>query len=94
MEALLERWLALIAPYKNGAGLRGADCDRFRNPVEYALRENLSILLQNLTGAWRWSQVQNAVEKIVQIRAVQAIGAQEVAGFAAAARSLLHEGAT
>ena len=87
----LEQWLKAISPHSDAANLHGFNCDRFRHPVEYALRENLSTLLKNLTGAWRPDVVEEAVANIMRIRAVQDLDPEEAINFAAPLLAILEQ---
>jgi hypothetical protein len=88
--ALLERWLKLTGPCHQVL-ITGFGSDRFRNPVEYMLRLNLAVLLDQLFGEWRPETVKVALADIVRIRTVQDASSTSAVDFVYQLRPLLRE---
>ncbi len=55
--------------------------DPFRNPVGHALREGLSVLVEEILGAMDRSRITPALDGIVRIRAVQDFTAGQAVAF-------------
>lgn len=92
-EVILEQWFTLaIEPYP-GETVRflASEKDRFRNPVGFALRENLAILVQELHGKMDLSVITSALQAIVRLRAVQNISASQAVEFIFQLRPLVRE---
>jgi hypothetical protein len=91
METILEQWFAeAIESYPRlTAQFLAAECDAFRNPVGHTLREGMAVLLQEILGEMRVSEISPALDSIVRIRAVQDFKPSEAVGFIFLLRSIL-----
>ena len=90
--AILERWLETAKP-NNTMWAPAATCDPFLNPVEYTLRENLIVLVEQVLGSMDAAAVKAALANILRIRAVQDLSAAEAVGFVFPLRGILRESA-
>lgn len=92
-EALANRWFErTIASYRGPVTTRAtSDDDPFLNPIAHTLRENLSTLARELTGAMDEAAVAPALDAVVRLRAVQDFNPAEAVGFVFELRSLLRE---
>jgi hypothetical protein len=80
---ILNEWLAqTLSTYPSGGrAFLATERDRFRNPVGYTLREQLPVILQELTGDMARERLSNAIEAIVRVRAVQDFAPSEAVAF-------------
>lgn len=86
-----ERWLErVIASYpaavRSSLASKG---DRFRNPAGYALEENLRIMARELMGAMDHHALEQAIDGVVRLRAVQDFTPSEALEFVAGARAAI-----
>ncbi len=74
-QAIAERWLVRILSTHPDEGARffTGTGDPFRNPVGHAYRESAGILVDELLGSMDVARVTAALERIIEIRAVQDI---------------------
>ena len=93
-EDLGELWFEASMRHNPLGRPRGAGYDPFLNPVEYALRENLAHLLDQVQGEMDPSAVKAALQNIVRIRAVQDITEQEALEFVPLLKPILLRHAT
>ncbi|HVB29134.1 MAG TPA: RsbRD N-terminal domain-containing protein [Terriglobia bacterium] len=81
--AVAREWLALtLQTYPSQSTqflLHETDC--FRNPVGQTLKDGIPLLVDELFGDMNSGAVQQALEGIVRIRAVQNFSAREAVGF-------------
>lgn len=89
--AVLEDWLArALASYpEHAARFLRREADPFRNPVGHAFGEALPLLLDELLGEMDMAKVEPALDRLVQIRAVQDLSAAQAVGFVFALRPIL-----
>jgi hypothetical protein len=82
-ESVATEWLKrVLASYpEQTARILLQEKDRFRNPVGYALKEGLPVLVEELFGGMNQERVVPALEQIVRIRAVQDFSAAQAVGF-------------
>ena len=80
---IAEEWIASVLETYPEAFSRKLllDQDPFRNPVGYALRENLSVLVDELLGGMDQSRVGPAMDGVVRMRAVQDFTASQAVSF-------------
>lgn len=88
---MLEHWLEKTVPRSLAVSLSREKCDPFCNPVEFALRGSLAMLLDQLFGEWRPETVKVALAEIMRIRAVQDGTGSEAVEFVSQLRPLLGE---
>ena len=72
-EAIVGQWLGRVLrtyPHQTAAFLEG-EKDAFRNPIGHALRTGLAALLDQLLGGMEPHRVREALDTIVQIRAIE-----------------------
>lgn len=89
-EVLAKRWFERTAASYRGPTIAG-DEDPFRNPVAHTLRESLTTLARELTGAMNEASVAPALDAVVRLRAVQDFSPAEAVSFVFELRSLLRE---
>jgi hypothetical protein len=92
-EIILEQWFArTVEPYP-GETLQflASEKDQFRNPVGYALRENLAAIVQEFLGDMNPARVDSALQAIIRLRAVQNLTATQGVGFVFMLRSIVTE---
>jgi RsbT co-antagonist protein rsbRD N-terminal domain len=91
--AVAQEWLALtLQTYPSQSMqflLHETDC--FRNPVGQTLKEGIPLLVDELFGDMNFERVQQALEGIVRIRAVQNFSAREAVGFVFLLKGILGE---
>jgi hypothetical protein len=82
-EAILEKWFARTVETCSGETVQflATEKDQFRNPVGFALRGNLLILLREVLGKMDSTCTKPALEAIVRVRAVQDLTATQATGF-------------
>ncbi len=92
-EPILERWCAATAESYPSltAQFIVAGVDRFRNPVGYALRENLTVLAGELFGEMDASRIAAALDGILRIRAVQDFTPSQAVGFVFLLKRIVRE---
>lgn len=96
-EALARRWIQRVLASYGGPAMAqvasgsGPDIDPFRNPVAHTLRESLTTLARELTGAMDQAAVAAALDAVVRLRAVQDFSPAEAVGFVFELRSLVRE---
>ncbi|MFB3915578.1 MAG: RsbRD N-terminal domain-containing protein [Terriglobales bacterium] len=90
-DVIVEEWFRrTLESYPSGtAQLMDAEKDPFRNPVGHTLRENLSVLAQQVLRGLDFDQAMAALDAIVRIRAVQDFTASQAVGFVFALRDIL-----
>ncbi|HUB32563.1 MAG TPA: RsbRD N-terminal domain-containing protein [Bryobacteraceae bacterium] len=72
-QAIAEQWLGCALRTSSGpaAALVAPERDRFRNPAGYTLRRAMSVLLDELLLGMDRERIAEALDSIVQLRAVQ-----------------------
>ncbi len=82
-EAVAAEWLArtLRSYPEQTARILLEERDRFRNPVGYALKEGLPVLVEELFGGMNRERLVPALEAIIRIRAVQDFTPAQAVGF-------------
>jgi hypothetical protein len=88
-EQWIERTLASY-PAENLPHL-GGEQDRFRNPVAHVIRESLTTLARELTGAMDHRVVVPAIDALVRLRAVQDFSPSAALRFVFELRPLIAE---
>jgi hypothetical protein len=90
---ILDRWLEQTGKSHPAEAARffGAETDPFRNPMGYALRQNLGILLEEVLGEMKPEAVQAALENIIRIRAVQDLSPSQALQFVFELKPLLRK---
>ena len=82
-QAIAERWLAVtVETYPSQARqfLLG-EKDPFRNPAGHILREQTSLVVEELLGGMDERKVAEALSELVRLRAVQNFTARQAVGF-------------
>jgi len=80
---ILERWIEWtlqVYPQESAARF-GREKDRFHNPVGHAVRNGLAVLLDGLLGELPSERIDEALDPIVRIRAVQELAPSTAVGF-------------
>jgi hypothetical protein len=92
-ENILEQWFGRSLESYPGATLQfiASEKDQFRNPVGFALRENLATLVQEVLGDMDSSKTNSALQEIVRVRAVQNLTAIQAVEFIFFLRAIVHE---
>lgn len=82
-DEIIEKWLAhTVANYPEFTSrFFRHEKDRFRNPVGHALKEGLPLLVEYVIGDADESRIDEALESIVKIRAVQDLTAAQAVAF-------------
>ncbi len=90
-QQILERWIGSVADAhpEQAAMLRVAEPDPFRNPMAYALRQSLTRLWEQLRGNMDAEVIENALDTLLRIQAVQDVSASEAMDFLVLLRPLL-----
>lgn len=90
-EVILDRWFAEVAAVYPGQTVSfiSTEQDRFRNPVGTVLRESLHSIVAELLGGMNHDRLQQALEAIVRIRAVQSLTVSQAVGFVFPLRGIL-----
>lgn len=90
---LVEKWIEQLADSdpQQSAVLRAPQPNPFRNPVGYAVRKSLSQLWGELLGEMRPEVIDQALDTILRIRAVQDLSPNEAVGFVDHLRPLLRQ---
>jgi hypothetical protein len=93
LPGVLDRWLERTLECHSEETVRflGAEKDPFRNPVGHTLRENLSVLLEQVLGEMKPEPVQAALQNIIRIRAVQDLTPSQAVQFIFQLRPILRE---
>ena len=82
-QAILERWRKLIAetyPEETARFLESED-DQFANPVGHFIRHGTQVLLEEIHGDLDRGVIQECMDPMVRIRAVQDFTPSEAVGF-------------
>ncbi|RPJ37608.1 MAG: hypothetical protein EHM35_06245, partial [Planctomycetaceae bacterium] len=89
----IEKWFARALDVCSGEAVQflATEKDQFRNPVGYALRENLAVLLREVVGEFDLSAAKPALEAILRVRAVQDLTATQATGFIFLLRPIMRE---
>jgi hypothetical protein len=91
---LVSRWFALVAASypPELARVIATDPDEFRNPVGHAFRASLEGLVGELFGeTFDQARVQQLLEPVVRIRAVQCLSPDEAVGFVFGLKRVVRE---
>lgn len=81
---ILDRWLERIGQDQGAVWLPGTAGDAFRDPLRHVLRQNLSILLEEVLGESEevnLEAAQTALHNIIRIRVVQSLTATQSVQF-------------
>ena len=89
----LEKWIELFigSDLHRAGGLRAPKPDPFRNPVCYAIRKSLAQLWEQFLGEMNPEAVDQALDTILRIRAVQDISPSEAVAFITDLRPLIRQ---
>ena len=92
--AIAEEWLKrVLAGYpEQTARILSQERDRFRNPVGYALKEGLPVLVEEIFGSMDRERLVSALDEIVRIRAVQDLTPSQAVGFVFLLKPLVESG--
>jgi hypothetical protein len=95
-QEIVEKWIERLADShpQQSAALRAPQPDPFRNPLGYAVRKGLSQLWEELLGEMKPEVIDQALDTILRIRAVQELSPSEAVGFVDQLRRLLCEAPT
>jgi hypothetical protein len=80
---IVERWLELaLAVYPQGSdSFIGREKDRFRNPVGTTTAEGLTVIFDAVVAGHPVEAIEEALDGIVRIRAIQELSASRALGF-------------
>ncbi len=86
-----ERWFAqTLESYPHQAtSFLASEKDPFRNPVGYALRNNMKIIVEQLLGSMHNEQLAPALDAIIRLRVVQDFTPSEAVGFVFLLRAIV-----
>lgn len=89
----VEKWIERLADShpQQSAALRAPQPDPFRNPLGFAVRKGLSQLWDELLGEMKPEVIDQALDTILRIRAVQDLSPSEAVGFVDQLRPLLYQ---
>jgi len=92
-QEIVEKWIERLADSQpqQSTALRTPQPDPFRNPVGYAVRKSLAQLWEELLGDMKPEVIDEALDTILRIRAVQDVSPSEAVGFVDQLRPLLRE---
>lgn len=92
-ENIAERWFAEAVTVYAGqtAAFVTSEGDRFRNPVGHVLREGFLCIVQELLGGMDPVRLQQALEAVVRVRAIQSLTVGQAVGFVFPLRSILQD---
>ena len=92
-DAIVSQWVArTLASYpEQSARFLLQEKDRFRNPAGYLFREGLPALFDELNGEWRRQRVEEILEPLIRLRAVQDFTAGQAVGFIFLLKQVLRE---
>ena len=92
-QEIVEKWIEQLANAhpRQSAALYAPQPDPFRNPVGYAVRMSLSQLWEQLLGEMKPEVIDQALDTILRIRAVQDLSPSEAVGFVDQLRPLLRQ---
>jgi hypothetical protein len=90
---ILERWIAeTMASYPSATvPFLSGESDPFRNPVGHTVRQNLTILFEQLHGNMDPACIAPAMDEIVRLRAVQDLTPTQAVGFVFLLKPILRE---
>jgi len=92
-DIILERWLHhILDSYPiDGAKFFGSEKDRFNNPVGYTFSQEIKIIYADLLDGFHSDILQNSLDKIIRIRAVQDFSPSQAIAFVYFLKKVLRE---
>lgn len=92
-DRILERWLHhILDSYPiDGAKFFGSEKDQFNNPVGYTFSQEIKIIYAELLDGFRSDILQNSLDKIIRIRAVQDFSPSQAISFIYLLKKVLRE---